>query len=245
MKALRYILVISVLLFCVGYLIASLTILNRKPDHHVCGAVTVEYKSKVDVHHVDRKEVIALLKTGKVYPVGKQLKDINTAKMEQALRKHSFIEEAECYITSGGNVMIEVYERTPLLHVLSSKGEDYYIDKDGYIFAAGMEAIYLPVVTGEVTRDFAKKTLPHLAQLLHASPFWSAQVAQIHVTPKQELELVPRVGEHTLFLGKAENLEEKLRKLEDFYTHALPTVGWNKYGRINIEFDNQIICTKR
>ena len=41
---------------------------------------------------------------------------------------------------------------------------------------------------------------------------------------------------------KQEIIETAMRL---FYEKALNRVGWNKYSRINVEFDNQIICTRR
>ena len=40
-------------------------------------------------------------------------------------------------------------------------------------------------------------------------------------------------------------IEKKLDKLKEFYTEGLNEVGWNKYDRINIEFEKQVICTKK
>ena len=34
-------------------------------------------------------------------------------------------------------------------------------------------------------------------------------------------------------------------RMRTFYQSALNRVGWNKYERISIEFNNQIICTKK
>ena len=48
-----------------------------------------------------------------------------------------------------------------------------------------------------------------------------------------------------VYLGKLENFENKLARLKEFYQKGLNQVGWNKYSRINLEFSNQIICTKR
>ena len=50
---------------------------------------------------------------------------------------------------------------------------------------------------------------------------------------------------HLVYLGKLENFEDKLARLKEFYKKGLNRVGWNKYSRINLEFNNQIICTKR
>ncbi|MEG1839011.1 MAG: cell division protein FtsQ, partial [Bacteroidaceae bacterium] len=63
--------------------------------------------------------------------------------------------------------------------------------------------------------------------------------------PEKNIELVPRIGEHIVFMGKLDHFEDKLARLELFYKKALNQVGWNKYERINIEFSNQIICTKK
>ena len=76
------------------------------------------------------------------------------------------------------------------------------------------------------------------------NPFWDAQIEQIHVLPGKDIELVPRVGDHIVYLGKLEHFEDKLDRLKTFYGKALNEVGWNKYSRISLEFSNQIICTK-
>ena len=39
-------------------------------------------------------------------------------------------------------------------------------------------------------------------------------------------------------------INKKMDRLEKFYKYGLSQAGWNKYSYINIEFDNQIICTK-
>ena len=80
---------------------------------------------------------------------------------------------------------------------------------------------------------------------LHNNKFWDAQIEQIHVLPDRNIELVPRVGDHLVYLGKLDDFEDKLARLKEFYKKGLNKVGWNKYSRINLEFSNQIICTKR
>ena len=57
-------------------------------------------------------------------------------------------------------------------------------------------------------------------------------------------ELVPRVGEHTILLGRPTNVEDKLGRMKEFYTEGLNKVGWNKYSQISLKYNNQIICKK-
>ena len=90
------------------------------------------------------------------------------------------------------------------------------------------------------------------------SELWSNQIEQINVLPDHSIELIPRVGEHVVYIGNLPQsnsqqqrekeikafLDTKLTRLEKFYKYGLSQAGWNKYGYINIEFDNQIICKK-
>ncbi len=101
------------------------------------------------------------------------------------------------------------------------------------------------IVTGNVEKSFAMKDLYKFGVFLHNNKFWDALIEQIHVLPDRNIELVPRVGDHLVYLGKLDNFEDKLARLKEFYKKGLNQVGWNKYSRINLEFSNQIICTKR
>jgi cell division protein FtsQ len=60
----------------------------------------------------------------------------------------------------------------------------------------------------------------------------------------KDLELIPRVGNHTIILGNVSDLQEKFNKLMIFYKEAMPKVGWNKYKTLNLKYKNQIVCKK-
>jgi len=128
---------------------------------------------------------------------------------------------------------------------MAANGDNYYIDSKGKVMPIPNSSAHVAVVTGSVDRDFATKELYKLGIFLQNHPLWEAQIEQINVTPAKELELVPRVGEHIIFLGKPGDYEEKFERLKIFYKKGLNQVGWNKYSRISLEFSNQIICTKK
>ena len=80
---------------------------------------------------------------------------------------------------------------------------------------------------------------------LQENEFWNSQIEQINVLSGNNIELVPRVGDHLIYMGQLNGYEHKLERLKKFYQKVLNEVGWNKYSMINIEFSNQIVCTKR
>lgn len=241
----KRILILCISVLVVGYLLVAITAMNRKPENEVCKGMELTIKDTVDYGYITQKGIKNILTNQKLYPEGKRLGDINVRALEKTLTSHPFISEAECYLTSGGKVHIEVYQRIPLLRVMSSNGDDYYIDHKGKPMPVQGTSVHVAVATGFIDRKFARKELYELALYLQNEPFWKSQIEQINVTSKKELELVPRVGDHLIFLGKAENYPEKFRRLKIFYSKALNRVGWNKYERISIEFNNQIICTKK
>lgn len=89
------------------------------------------------------------------------------------------------------------------------------------------------------------RTLPVWGKFVQDDEFWSNQIQQIYVADNGEVELVPRVGEHTVLLGAPTRVEEKLARLKEFYTEGLNKVGWNKYSALNLKYDNQVICKKK
>ena len=58
------------------------------------------------------------------------------------------------------------------------------------------------------------------------------------------MELVPRVGDHIIYIGMPTGINRKLERMRKFYLYGLNKAGWNKYSYISVEFDNQIICKK-
>ena len=54
--------------------------------------------------------------------------------------------------------------------------------------------------------------------------------------------MFPQVGDERIELGTPDDLETKFRKLKIFYKEVLPSVGWNKYDRINVEYEGQVVA---
>ena len=233
-------------LLCVGYLAVSFTLLNRLPADVPCKNVSLVIKDTADAGFVTTAELENVLRQKGIYPVGRRMSHISTKVLEQVLDRHPLIDRAECYKTLNGSVCIEVSQRIPLLHIMSRDGNDYYIDQKGEILHMGANrAAHRAIATGNIEKSFAMNDLYKFGVFLQNNRFWDAQIEQINVLPDHTVELVPRVGSHTVYLGKLDGFEDKLERLKAFYQKALGEVGWNKYSRINLEFDNQIICTKK
>ena len=49
-------------------------------------------------------------------------------------------------------------------------------------------------------------------------------------------------GNQEILFGKIEDFVGKFQKLQTFYKKIIPAKGWNMYKKINLKFENQIIC---
>ena len=165
--------------------------------------------------------------------------------IEEQLQKNPFVKDVQCYKTQTGHVNITIDQRLPVIRVKADNGDDYYVDEHGNIMPNTHFASNLVVATGAIHQKYAQKVLKDIGCYLLNTPLWGSQVEQLNVLADGTIEMVPRVGDHIVYLGSPANLERKLERLEKFYKYGLSKAGWNKYSYINVEFDNQIICKKR
>lgn len=235
--------IVAVVLFC--YLVFSVILMNGKEEDGVCRQVTVVVKDSADRHFIDRKDVLSILKNTSLYPINQRLRDINTEKIERKVADNELVDRVSVYKTPSGNINIEVTQKMPVLRVFSTQGS-YYIDEHGHIMPVSPRyATYLPIASGNIEKSFATTDLYKFALFLQKHDFWNNQIEQIYVYPNKEVELIPRVGDHRIFLGSFEDFREKMDHLQLFYEQAIPKVGWEKYRIINLKYKNQIVCTKK
>jgi cell division protein FtsQ len=238
-----FILLISSLLLV--YLFFSAFYLGSKEkEKTICTHLQIEVTGELKNQYIGEKEIERMLLNSGLNPVGITLSEVNTGTIEAILEENQLIKQAECYKTVDGTVHIKIYQRTPLLRIISNNG-NYYIDNEGDKMPVPNNfSAYVPVATGFIDEDFARAELYHFTRFLQKDKFWNAQIEQIYVAPNEDIELTPRVGNHQIILGKIEDYEEHLAKLKLFYEKTLNKVGWNKYSKINLKYKNQIVCTR-
>lgn len=229
-----------------GYLLLAVTAFNRPAEKAtVCSEVRINIGNASANGFLSEDGIRRMLDRQGLYPVGKQMSDISARAIEEAVRKSPFVDQAECYKTLSGHVCINLQQRMPVVHVMAQNGDNYYVDTQGSIMPETRAASDLIVATGAISRRFAQKQLTAMANMIAGDRFWQSQVEQIHVLNDGTVELVPRVGDHIIYLGPPVDVNKKLERLRKFYQYGLTEAGWNRYSRISVEFSNQIICKKR
>lgn len=228
------------------YLLLAITVFNHPEDKAtVCTEVNIHIADEQTRGLLTPAEVKRLLEKERKYPLAQPMQFVSTRQMEEVLQKNPYVDAVECYKTQNGHVSISLTQRQPVLHVMTAGGEQYYVDERGDILPHSRLGGNLLVATGSFSHKYAQKRLAPVAMQIQADNFWQHQAEQLNVLSDGTLELVPRVGDHIVYLGAPSEVPKKLERLRKFYKYGLSHAGWDRYERISVEFDNQIICKKR
>lgn len=236
-------------------------LLTSRTSSTICHEINVNIIDSSDFHLVTKREILNLVNSTGMRIIGEEYKDISLPVIEDKLSMLRELRDAEVYTTVDGSMYVYADQRNPVMRVIAGGG-DFFVDDEGVVIRR--KKLYTPrlqIVEGNIRitaqmlrgvsvldttiKNSILKDIYQLVGYIRANDFWSAQIDQVYVDNNDEIDLIPRLGNHKIHLGSIENYEGKLRNLEAFYRDVLPVAGWNKYELINLEFKDQIVCKKR
>lgn len=238
---------------CLSGLVVLMSFIEKEKGAVVCKDVKVIIPG--NQNFIERAEVDKILIENGGRLVGRELKKINIHKLEESLKANPFILFAKVYADMNGVLNVQIRQREPILRIINIAGIDFYVDKDGNKiplsenFTANVliaNGLIYEEFNGRVDtlRSKLAKELYETAAFISADTLWNNQIEQLYVNQKNEIEMIPRVGDQKIILGNADSLKVKFNNLLVFYKKALPRVGWDTYHTINIKYSNQVIGVK-
>lgn len=247
-------------LLLAAYIVAAFSAFNKPEEKlYVCKGVNIIIEDATTHGFINAKEVQRRLDKTGLNPKGKPLAKVSCRTIEETLAKTPFVKKAECYKTQDGIVTVSITQRMPVVRIKAINNDDFYIDDQDCVMPNSEYTSDLIIATGYISRDFAVRYVSPLARVLMADDLCRNLFEQINITKDQGVELVPRIGDNVVYLGripqsrvKAEREKKikdfvttKMKRLEMFYKYGLSQAGWNQYSEISLEFDNQIICKRK
>lgn len=227
-----------------AFLIVTLGFVESEHHKIRCKEVSVSIKNSANNYFIDEEEIFNLITKNNLSLTGTLFDSLNKASIEKILSEHPAIRKADIYQELNGKMCIEVEQRVPIIRIISG-GQSYYIDEEGFTMPVSKKyTSRVLLANGSVSKKFAMDELFPLAKYIWDNKFWKSQVEQIWVDRNGELEIVPRVGKHKIIFGDAKDYYQKFKKLKAMYDQAFTKLGWNVYKTINLQFKNQVVCTK-
>jgi cell division protein FtsQ len=236
--------------------IVSLGFVGSKTMAILCSGVTMDIDFSTGHEFVSTDDLHAIVYDYNDSLVARHISSIDLKSMEDKVKKHPFVDKVNAYFEIDGELHIEVTQKEPLMRVIPSRGEGYYLDND--TLKLPLSRYYTArvlVANGNIKEKMAQdvepvkgdlvKDLYKIGHYVSQDPFWKSQITQIFVDDKKEIWLIPRVGFHKILLGNAQDIDRKFKNLHIFYKEGLNKIGWSHYETINLKFNNQIVCTKK
>ena len=240
------ILSISAIMFLIGF--ASVDNNRRK-----CNQLIISIDNQLDNHFIDENDVLQMITNGYTEAIeGVAFKDLNVRSLENRIIGNSYVKESEVFRDLKGNLLVNVTLRRPIARITRNDGPDAYVAEDGrilpvsekfssrVILISGMSTSEIVKLESLASDDYSK--LYELINFINSDTFWKAQIAQVVIEDNNEILLLPQVTKQNIEFGDLNNIENKFRRLEIFYKEILPRKGWNTYSRVNVTYNNQIIC---
>ena len=226
---------------------------SSRQNEKVCEKVSINIDNEYNNYFIGDKEVRDLLTRGGERKLeGLPNQHIDLKNLEKRIEANKFVKDAEVSRGLDGNVHVQVKQTRPIARIIRTNQQDVYIDAAGNMLPLSdrYTARVIPITKSALIKpsdkgffqDSIGQSYLSLLEFIENDPFWKAQLAQMHIDGAGKVAFLPQVGEHTIEFGKPVRIEEKFRKLMILYKEVLPTMGWARYKRVNLEYEDQIIC---
>lgn len=172
--------------------------------------------------------------------VPKEILDLN--ELENALKSNPMIKTAEVYVAINGTLKAEIEQKTPIARV--SANASYYIDDEGlYMPLSNNYSARVPLVTGYIKKNNLKN-IYKVARKVREDVFLKKNVIEIHQSTDKKIYLKLRQCEFLVQLGSVSFLDKKINNLKAFYQKSQKEKTLNNYSKVNLQFENQVVCSK-
>lgn len=243
---------VKVVLFA-GLTFLAIGFVGKKQQDKVIKNIDIRIDNPYDSYFIDQNDLMNLITENGTQNIrGTGFNELPLKEIEKRVKQHRFVQRAEVYKDLQGNLVVNAYQSVAIARVVQTDGPDAYISNAGKIlpvsdkFTARVMVIggdyTKKLVRNDLTNDSTSNKIFDLLKFILADDFWSIQVAQLDIDRNGEITFYPQVGKQLIEFGKAEDIEVKFKKLEIFYKEILPEKGWNAYSRVNLKFNDQIIC---
>lgn len=180
---------------------------------------------------------------------------INYEVLERAIEANPFVRSAELFVDANHHIRVEVKQKLPVLRIINSQRVSYYLDDEGKRMPGSAKfTARVPVATGNIFTNaehpdsndlMLEQKLFVLTDFIRNDSLLNALFGQIVVNEKQELVLIPGVGNHSVLIGDVSDLNDKFNRLKIFYREGLRHAGWDQYSVINLKYAHEVYCTRR
>nr|WP_294904104.1 hypothetical protein [uncultured Lacibacter sp.] len=227
---------------------------SRNQNGKRCKDVIVKIKGVEGAGYVSKNQILRTISGGRPDLLkGAPVQTFDLQQLEELLERNLWIRNAELFFDNNNVLRVDITEREPVARVFMANGQSFYIDDMGeQLPITNDQVARVPVFTsfpnettaGKKKDSVLQQQVKELGHFILKHDFWMAQVDQVNIS-NYEFELVPKLGNHIIQFGDAQQMEQKFNRLLLFYTKIMNKTGWNYYSMLDVRFDKQLVAVRR
>ncbi|WP_396181107.1 cell division protein FtsQ/DivIB [Flavobacterium sp.] len=168
---------------------------------------------------------------------------VDLKELESALKKQSFIENAEAFISEDGMLITKVLQKSPVARIVNNN-RVLYVDKNGSIFQLSDNfSSRVPIVQGNIEGEF-KKGFIETFKTIEKDDFLRKHIIAITIQKNGSMNMLTREHDYDINFGKPILIDKKFKNYKAFYQFASKDSIIEKYKSINLIFTQQVVCSK-
>ncbi len=182
---------------------------------------------------------------------------VDMLQIEKHLNNNPWIEKAASYIGLDSVLYINVKEYEPALRVFNKAGKSMYVTNEGVVFptsktftpriliASGNFDFPTDInMNDSIYQNSGIADALYICQAIKKDDFAQSFIGQIYRNDAGEYEIAANGIHAQVILGDTCQIGNKLLKMKTFLKYKLGSEELNNYKKVNLEFENQIVCTK-
>ena len=177
--------------------------------------------------------------------VGCRIDSVDLHSIETILNSKTAVLSSDAYVTPDGLLNITIEQRKPAVRFVGRSG-GFYADENGETFPLqNTFASYVPVIDGYIPTERDSVYIRNVVKLvgyLEKAPRWKNKIVQMSADSTGNLTLVPREGQEKFLFGQPEDIEQKMERMQMYYSHIVPEKGSKSYKTVDLRYTDQIIC---
>lgn len=183
------------------------------------------------------------LSEGGMPQVGQNIKEINIPLLEEKLKSHPQVENAEVFSSWDGTVYSVVKQKVAKARV-SNGLQSAYCDASGNLFPISThDNPRLPLLTGVHTQARRREALQLLARAAAHSSFRGGWYG-LDFQPEIGFTAFPEWHPHRIVWGDAREFSAKAHRAKALYAYALQNQFMDQLDRIDVRFEHQVVFNR-
>lgn len=190
------------------------------------------------VYFIDEKDIKKMV--DKNVP-SKRIGDIDIPTLEKNIKNLPSVDSANVYMDLNGHLHLDIRQRIPVFR-LNYKDQDFYVDRKGIQFPISRTYSHPALlVTGKIDKEDYPKIID-LIDRIEEDDFCKKYF--IGLTKQNgRYHLLTSDGRYKVELGDLDNIEFKIKGFKTFAEKHLVYENPEKYTKISVRYDNQIVTT--